>query len=451
MPANVVCTPLERKSIIAESLWYFGGAFIVALVALVFPGLPIAGILWYLRDIPVPVTLTWTASLVFSFLVVVFLINLHTKLTCRLMLCRAIVNHTPRGQGVRNHIICLDGTNNTPDVPTNVYLLFKMLEADSERQISRYYWGVGNRDMSWARTTYFKDRLGNSLFAGATAYGAHGLQGILHQAYFDFLAAYQPGDRVFIFGFSRGAATARALANLICKSPGIPESVEIECPKADSLRVMVIEKGETMFKDVVTKMRTNGQPVGDPCKIEFLGLWDTVASTGIPTNKIDLFDWTIPPGVKKVCHLVSLDELRSTFDVVLVDQSSECEVEEVWFPGAHSNVGGGHSDCTLSNIALHFMTLRAEKLNIRFKEAPSHTPFDLAAALKDIKEAALWLAPKAWRRLRMGPRMVLGQGGDPEAKPSVHRSAFDLKNLGLKWYPGENVPPLENCIKCEME
>ncbi len=132
---------------------------------------------------------------------------------------------------------------------------------------------------------------------------------------------FHDGDKVVdIIGFSRGAALALHFANKV---------VEIK-----------------------------------QCEIRFLGLWDVVASFGLPGNDINIgWDLTLPVNVKKCCHAMALDERRGNFDPTRVKVAENIELragqlEEVWFRGVHSDVGGGMS-IGLSSISLTWMMQRA--------------------------------------------------------------------------------------------
>jgi hypothetical protein len=323
----------------------------------------------------------------------------------------------------RSHVICLDGTwNSRGGTPSNVLRLFKMLEEDSQ-QIKRYYPGVGTRDLSKARSAWVNEKLSNTLLGGGTGVGHYGAVGILLRAYFDFVKTYRPGDRVFIFGFSRGATIARALANYICKTHGLPESVEIEYLKS---RIQA---------DTVLRLSVSGPARYFP-PIEFVGLWDTVVS--MPDRK-DIepveFDISIPPLVKNVCHLVAIHEARGDFfDVALVDHDER--VEEIWFPGWHSNVGGGCDDARLSNIALRYMMTRARGAGLRFATPPDTMASELKAG--DDFATALW-DPDYWRlaRLASDQREIRVSPPNAGVLPKVHESAYTLKQL----YPLAYDPP----------
>src|SRR5579862_1583030 len=196
----------------------------------------------------------------------------------------------------RNHIICLDGTWNSVAPPaSNVRKLF--LDVVKEPgQIARYYSGVGTRDFtSRVSSEFVRQVFSRNPLAALTATGRFGATSILHRAYFDFVKMYRPGDRIFIFGFSRGATTARALANFICETAGLPGRVDIQFMRSR------IEADPVTRFDII-------EPLKAVPDVEFLGLFDTVAKTGNPFNDNELsdFDLSIPPGVKRVCHLVAI-------------------------------------------------------------------------------------------------------------------------------------------------
>lgn len=321
----------------------------------------------------------------------------------------------------RNHVICIDGTWNHPEVPTNVRKFFDYVDvdADGKQQIARYYSGVGARENKGVALRVLKKNYSGLLFGGATGYGT---EAILRQAYFDFVQEYRRGDRLFIVGFSRGAATARLLANMISSTHGLPASVEIQHLK------LFIEKDVVVDLDIKV-----------PCKwgvpeAEFLGVWDTVAAFGNPWNRVDLFkDLTLAPGIQKAYHLVAIDERRRTFDVTLLDPDER--VEQIWFAGAHANVGGGleEENSGLSDIALRFMINRAREHGLRFKKEA----FDL----RGDAGGTMWQAGRFWwwkieRRL----------GGDTRQLPRIHKSVFQRMESVSNYEPA-NVKELGNVFQ----
>lgn len=259
-------------------------------------------------------------------------------------------------------VVCLDGTSNTPDqmemgfiAHTNVFKLFRMLKADTQgmfvptkefdaslckrytdKQIAFYYAGVGNK--------YDNDPI-RQVLGLATGRGA---DDVVERAYLDIVKVYNLGDRIFICGFSRGAAITRLLARTI-DARGAPRSIW-------SMRLF--GKHRTLW---TSSRRT-------PMPIEVLGCWDTVASfgvaktiAGINFQQLNLFkDLTIPDNVAKAYHMVALDEQRAEFEPTLMDPDPIRleRIVEVWFAGDHANVGGGWATDKLSDITLDFLLSR---------------------------------------------------------------------------------------------
>lgn len=253
-------------------------------------------------------------------------------------------------KGDRRFVLCIDGTWNDPtdaeergSGTTNVLRLFKAVSRDDSSQYARYFPGVGNE----VQNGWF-----GRIFGGAFGWGADRIR---DEAYAVLVTNWRPGDKIFIFGFSRGAAIARMLANLIHEE-GIPESITIT--KDDGGRILEYKnRGRKQVK----------------LQIEMLGVWDTVASFGIPVNflgikfhKINLFkDFTISPNIKNAYHLVAVDENRDAFKPTLMNHNRPA-VKEIWFPGVHADVGGGYDKRRLADITLAFMIERARELGLVF-------------------------------------------------------------------------------------
>lgn len=198
----------------------------------------------------------------------------------------------------KNIVICFDGTGNHPNQAeekgedtTNVYRLCDALIED-ENQTVKYLKGVGTSGWEiW-------DQKGELYGLGANS--------IKNEAKEFLLDSYELDDKLFIFGFSRGAAIARDFANAIN------------------------DEGIRTVRNV---------------PIEMLGLWDTVAAFGIPVDIIGLPTQStnlgkkldVPSNVSKTYHLLSIDEKRAPFIPTLVEAATN--VEEVWFAGVHADVG----------------------------------------------------------------------------------------------------------------
>ncbi len=260
----------------------------------------------------------------------------------------------------KNIVICFDGSWNHPGqkdhgnvAQTNVFKLFNLLKEEKkphlpplgrsnanrvkrygDKQIAFYYHGVGNE----IESSSFMQICGGAFGLGADA--------ISERAYLDLVRVYQPGDRIFIFGFSRGAAIARLFAGVIGRR-GVTKSVV-------TLRLL-------------GRMRPILNLFGkfDNVKVAVLGCWDTVGAfgisksfLGIPFQKINLLkDLTVGDHVERAYHLVALDETRVEFEPTLMneDPTYPGRVIELWFSGNHGNVGGGFATDKLSDGALAFI------------------------------------------------------------------------------------------------
>lgn len=249
----------------------------------------------------------------------------------------------------RNVIICMDGTWNDEtgrdgdSVITNISKLYKSLAVDSATQLSRYFRGVGSDE----ETTRW-----GGMISGGTGKDE---KRIRYDAYSTLAKEYQNGDRIFIFGFSRGAASARMLASQLHKE-GIPEKITITKAPRENHVTKHIENRFLCYQ---------AEGARKPVEVAFLGVWDTVYAFGIPVkflgvplHRWDLFkDKHVAANVRKAVHLVSMDETRNPFEPTLMNYKPGV-VEEVWFPGVHSDVGGGYAEDELGRITLRYMLHR---------------------------------------------------------------------------------------------
>lgn len=262
----------------------------------------------------------------------------------------------------KNIVLCLDGTNNSigNDRDTNVVRLHRMLDlTDPARQVGYYDAGVGN-----LTPTERALPIGRHVFrVRGLALGA-GLQQNLAEAYTYLINNFDDGDKVHIFGFSRGAYTARALAGMLevygvfraDAANVVPEAVAIYSylkprPVEERVwrriaprwferryerRLLHYQRAVDTYVDAFSRHRTRGVTVG------FMGLWDTVEAAGTPLSRLR---W---PGTRRlinanaVRHALALDERRFHYPPYLIDRCPENEssVQEVWFAGRHSDVGG---------------------------------------------------------------------------------------------------------------
>jgi uncharacterized protein (DUF2235 family) len=262
----------------------------------------------------------------------------------------------------KNIVICCDGTNAQFDGDhTNVIRTYKVARPGPD-QVTFYDCGVGTMPEPWQTT-----RLGKrwSMLKGL-AFGSGFMQNI-EDAYRFLMASYEPGDRVFVFGFSRGAFTARALAAML-------HSVGLLRPGSENL----IRYGQRYWQRDFGPDSAGGKLCAEfkrtlsrPCPVHFIGVWDTVGSVGI-INQYRTYPYTAHnPEVAHVRHAVSIDERRSCFRQNLMAPAAGQDVKNVWFAGAHSDVGGGYppSGSGLAKVTFEWMMREAGAFGMHIDDA----------------------------------------------------------------------------------
>jgi uncharacterized protein (DUF2235 family) len=242
----------------------------------------------------------------------------------------------------RNIVLCCDGTSNEyGDRNTNVVKLFSILKKDKATQLCFYDPGLGTFSSAAALTTFSK---GVTKVLGL-AIGL-GLTKNIEDAYTFLMNCWQPGDRLFIFGFSRGAYTARAVAAMLHKVCLLEGRSPNLVPYAS--KVFKYERRKAVWEGFASAF-------GQRCPIHFLGVWDTVSSVGWAWDPMVLPHTTNNPSVATVRHAIAIDERRAFFRQNM--WGSAGNVKQVWFAGDHCDVGGSHPEreSGLSQIALEWM------------------------------------------------------------------------------------------------
>jgi uncharacterized protein (DUF2235 family) len=316
----------------------------------------------------------------------------------------------------------MDGTWNKPgqkdegvNTQTNVLKLSSAL-AKLPDQISGYFEGVGAKP---------KDKLAG----GAIGWG---LFDQIKDGYRFLREQFQPGDQIYIFGFSRGAYSARSLAGMVLRCGIIKRDANPKFPDLGSdllttqddgnLRTDVVDRVFALYKRAYQEknreeVKRFKQQYCHDTAVRFVGVWDTVGALGLPRGVIpflDKFDKALDeklyafldtdlnPRVEAAYHAAAIDEHRKPFVPTLWTDPKDAaprvnvagsNVEQTWFVGAHSNVGGGYEDAGLSDIALKWMIDRATKHGLKFEPA----------ALAAIKPAA-----DAQRRDSLGEFIEIG-------------------------------------------
>ncbi|MFF2557163.1 DUF2235 domain-containing protein [Nocardia sp. NPDC058058] len=205
-----------------------------------------------------------------------------------------------------------------------------------------------------------------------------GLEANLSAAYWQLALNWEPGDEIFIFGFSRGAYTARSLAGMINRLGILTYKAMIDGKYPDALKIYHTRKVNPDDPDPpewAEFRRANCYP--DPVVINFLGVFDTVGAMGIPgitAWRHRFHDVRLSRTVRCARQALALNERRRAFEPCLWEVPVEIDekyrrtdrVKQVWFEGVHSDIGGGYPECALSDITLHWMIREAEAEGLVF-------------------------------------------------------------------------------------
>lgn len=272
----------------------------------------------------------------------------------------------------KNVVICCDGTaNEFARANTNVVKLYMTLQNDPATQVTYYHPGIGTMEPPGALST-FSRRL--TRVAGMAI--GYGLADDIRDAYVFVIQQFEPGDRLFLFGFSRGAYTARAVASLLHLYGLIRPGNEALVPYA--IRMMMGIQRARKNRTDEQKLRNEyfelaaafkGGMARTDCRPWFVGVWDTVSSVGWVENPLKLPYITSNPDIQIGRHAVAIDERRAFFRSHLWRPSTNpsspggpVDLKQVWFPGVHCDVGGGYPEAEsgLSKVALQWMLDEAE-------------------------------------------------------------------------------------------
>ena len=262
----------------------------------------------------------------------------------------------------KNIVLCADGTWNTPHGPsacatdTNVRKLYMALVNDAT-QLKYYDSGVGTDGTPLDHLT--GGAMGEGLFQKV-------------QDCYSFLSnVYDPGDKIYLFGFSRGAFTARSTAGMIAGF-GVP-SINLDNETSRRIFAAYRERDPKHKEDLRNELESTYGLL--PITVEMVGVWDTVGSLGIPglffnflnQKKYGFLDTGLHGCIQSAYHAVSIDERRAQFQPTLWTSpdgsplANNDKVEQVWFPGVHCDVGGSYQESELSDITLSWMLQKAKK------------------------------------------------------------------------------------------
>ena len=252
---------------------------------------------------------------------------------------------------MKNIVICCDGTGNEYGRNnTNVVETYVLAEKDTG-QVAYYDPGVGTG--GWE---YREER--GELRALADQATGYGLQKNVEDAYRYLMGRYEDGDHVYLFGFSRGAFTVRSLAGMLHK-----------CGLLAAGHDNLLEYTSKIYNTVRNEEVAAGfrQAFGRRCPIRFIGVWDSVESLVLNAGK-RFHDTALNPEVAFGYHALAIDEKRRDFPPCRWDETHatpDQTIEQVWFAGSHSDVGGWYEERGLANLALHWMLGKAVACGLR--------------------------------------------------------------------------------------
>jgi uncharacterized protein (DUF2235 family) len=362
----------------------------------------------------------------------------------------------------KNIIVCCDGTaNEFKQDNTNVVKLFYTLVHDQPTQKTYYHPGLGTMEAVGAVT--MTGRKVTKLLGLAIGYG---LETDIRDAYVFLMNQFQPGDRVFMFGFSRGAYTVRAISALLHMYGLIRPGNEPLVPYA--IRMMM----------AITKLRERKAPeeeIGryfklaeefkkhfciDTCNPHFVGVWDTVSSVGWIENPVRLPFSANNPDVAIGRHAIAIDERRAFFRTNLWHPTATGgpkDIKQVWFPGVHCDVGGGYPEAEsgLAKGTLQWMLKEAIAAGLLVDTARvdlvmgqaggGYIPPDATAAMHESLTWPWWPAEFIRKRhydyklKQDGRRMNLFRRRTIPAGALVHHSAFERGEDYIKLLPSDAV------------
>lgn len=360
-----------------------------------------------------------------------------------------VAEHTFQGDAgkPKSIFVFMDGTSNDLSSNTNVQRIYELVANNADLQsTSLYIEGVGG-----ANTQLIGMALGI------------GMKKRILMGY-DFIARhYAQGDAIYLFGFSRGGHEARALAGLISYA-GLPLSAALSIDAGQRMAVwdsvlditrnvsdidfLPFWKGwhpgqaPPLASELLAKLKLDMRPA----RIEFVGLWDTVPGSWFKTfgpcreeadRRVgDRYKSDSYPTIKTYVHAVSADEKRSRFAPLLVCQPLNpqyTEISQKWFPGSHSDIGGGYQD----DYRLSLLTLSWMRELLQQHYALQSPPSDAGAAVMAMSHWSVGDSPGNWFS-HCEDRVVPPGGGHPSIAERASHSPAEVRINGkrdIRKYP----------------
>lgn len=345
-------------------------------------------------------------------------------------------------------VICCDGTWNRADQTTD--------EGDPcPTNVVRFAYLTANRDGAGNPQILFYDQgVGTGSRVDRWTGGAfgHGLEDNIHDAYRFLIANWEPGDDIFLVGFSRGAFTARSIGGMVRKC-GILKRQSVKAYRQALEHYH--RRGDDDEPDhpddpIYQDFRATHSLAGDkPIPIRFMGVWDTVGSLGIPLRglraltrrKYRFHDTDLSGSVENAYHALAIDERRAPFEPTLwaTEPKDGQVVEQVWFSGVHSDIGGGYGAREISDISLEWMLGKAKDAGLAI-----HQQVFAAIGLDPQPLAPLHDSKKGLYRVTFGVDRPIGlkpNPTNPKAPPIADRTQSLHPSVLERWDAGSEYRP----------
>ena len=358
----------------------------------------------------------------------------------------------------KNIILCSDGTGNQAikGRGTNVFKIYEAIDRHhSTPQFAFYDDGVGTESFKLL-----------AMLGGAFGFG---LSRNVRDLYTHLARIYKPGDNIYLFGFSRGAYTVRTLAGFITKC-GVLDIEKCENGKDVTHYIEGAYKAYRRdYKTITSRVwdalfswfthwRYGFTEVDEfipftheegKTPVRFIGVWDTVSAVGVPIIGIaELVDTlfykfkfpnhTLDSKVKQACHAISIDDKRKTFHPELWEQDKNIDerIQQVWFSGVHSNVGGGYPKQGMSLVALDWMIKKAHAAGIQFIEHDALSYQQHADVHDKLYDSRSGLAAY----YRYAPRNIYEICQKYGSTPLIHESVLHRSENHTDGYAPGNLP-----------
>jgi uncharacterized protein (DUF2235 family) len=267
-----------------------------------------------------------------------------------------------------------------------------------------------------------------------------GLSRNIKDAYLYLVENYEPADELFFFGFSRGAYAVRSLAGLVRNCGLLHRQYTGRMEEAYALyRRRDAESNPQAIEAQLFRKSYTAE-----IRIKFIGVWDTVGALGIPSGplswlngliRLRFHDVKLSSYVENAFQALAIDERRRPFKPAIWEQQEHARaqrLEQAWFPGVHTNVGGGYADSGLSDVAFLWMKERAASCGLAFDEELVRNTIRPNPA-GELRDSMTLL----YRLLILYERPILGSGQPPTCD-TVHDSVRERQDAMP--YSPTNVP-----------